>query len=157
MAKSKEKKSHKHGGPPPPPPPPPPQKVVKKKSGCIWGLLLLIIIIALALYLMKHFSFGLFGDGKNGGTGSSSVSDSSNDSSEPEEDVIIDISVLGNQYIYDNGKIELDDFVAELKEMKGNVSVRITDDNAYQDTMQELMDALEKAQIPYAAPSEKVR
>lgn len=149
MAKSKEKKSHKHGSPPPPPP----QKVVKKKrGGCIWGLLLLVIIIALAIYLMKHFSFGLFGDEKNSGTSDTSVSDDANTGSETEEDVIVDISVLGNQYIYDNGKTEIDEFIAELKGIKGNVSVRITDDNAYKDTMEELMEALDNAQIPYTAP-----
>lgn len=149
MSKSKEKHAHKHCGNPPTPPPPPPQKVVKKKSGCIWGLLLLIIIIALIIYLMKHFGFGLFGDEKGSGTSGTSASDSVDDKDEPEEDVIIDIAVLGNQYIYDNGKIEIDDFVAEVKAMKGNVSVRITDDNAYQDTMEELIEALEKAQILY--------
>ena len=149
MSKSKEKHAHKHCGNPHTPPPPPPQKVVKKKSGCIWGLLLLIIIIALIIYLMKHFGFGLFGDEKGGGTSGTSASDSVDDKDEPEEDVIIDIAVLGNQYIYDNGKIEIDDFVAEIKAMKGNVSVRITDDNAYQDTMEELIEALENAQILY--------
>lgn len=146
MSKSKEKHAHKHCGNPPTSPP---QKVVKKKSGCIWGLLLLIIIIALIIYLMKHFGFGLFGDEKGGGTSGTSTSDSVDDKDELEEDVIIDIAVLGNQYIYDNGKIEIDDFVAEIKAMKGNVSVRITDDNAYQDTMEELIEALEKAQILY--------
>lgn len=143
MSKSKEKHAHKHCGNPPP------QKVVKKKSGCIWGLLLLITIIALIIYLMKHFGFGLFGEEKGGGTSGTSVSDSVDDKNEPEEDVIIDIAVLGNQYIYDNGKIEVDDFVDEIKAMKGNVSVRIADDNAYQDTMEELIEALEKAQILY--------
>lgn len=136
-------------------PPPPKETVVKKKSGCLLGILLLVILIALLLFLMKHFKFGLFGDGEgDGGSGSGNGTSASENIDDRElNETIVDITVLGNEYLYDNGKIELDPFVNTVKEMEGKVNVHIKDDNAYQDTMQALIDALEKEGIAYTTPS----
>ncbi|MBR3283664.1 MAG: hypothetical protein IKI56_10270 [Ruminococcus sp.] len=136
-------------------PPPPKETVVKKKSGCLLGILLLVILIALLLFLMKHFKFGLFGDGEgDGGSGSgsgTSVSDTVDDKSL--EETVVDVTVLGNEYLYDNGKIELASFIDTVKKMDGKINVHIKDDNAYQDTMQALIDALSKEGITYTTPT----
>lgn len=155
MAKSNPKNTKPGGAPPPPK-----EKVVKKNSGCFIGILLLLLLIALLLFLMKHFGFGFFGDGDGDGDGSgsgsgTSASDTLIDGKGMEEN-IVNVTVLGNEYIYDNSKIELTDFIAEVKKADGKVIVHINDDNAYQDTMQALIDELEKESIEYTGPSATV-
>lgn len=143
--------------------------VVKKKSGCWLPLLLLIIFIALVIWLMSHFSIGFFGKDDNSKNSSNTASDSVGDGKTNEKktesetdklpeisdsgDRIIDITVTGTQYRYDNGYIDIDDFISELKNMTGSICVRITDENAYNDVMQELKDALEQEDILFTESS----
>lgn len=138
--------------------------VVKKKSGCFPALLLLIAVTALIIWLLSHFNIGFFGKDSNGKINSSDSissdeltapdkSDKNNPASDDGSEKIIDVSVNGNEYWYDNGKIELDDFISNIKDMNGIVSVHITDNNAYSDVMQKLIDALKKENIPYSEKS----
>lgn len=144
--------------------------VVKKKSGCWLPLLILIVFISLAIWLMSHFSIGFFGkddsDSQNSSnTASDSVSDDKTNEKKTEAetdklpeisdrgDRIIDITVTGTQYRYDNGYIDVDNFIDELKNMTGSICVRITDENAYNDVMQELKDSLEQEGIPFTESS----
>ncbi|MBR6670871.1 MAG: hypothetical protein IKL31_09060 [Ruminococcus sp.] len=136
--------------------------VVKRKSGCFIALLILIAIIALLIWLMSHFNIGFFGkDGGGDSTGSSGTSgnvdtsqittvDKNTDFSDELTEKIFDITVTGNQYFYDNGKTEIADFIDDILNTKGIVSVRITDNNAYVEYMEELISELEKNNIPYA-------
>lgn len=127
----------------------------KKKSGCAGGLILLIILILLLLFLMKHFGFGLFGDGngKKSGSGSSAASDSVDKDDEGKEN-IVDITAWGSgQYRYEEGKIDLDEFIKTVQAMEGKVTVRISDDSSTENTMQELINALNEANIAYIEPS----
>jgi len=151
MAKSK--KQSKKGQPPVQE-----KVVVKRKSGCFIALLLLIAVIALLIWLMSHFHFGFFGNDGGGDNKNSSQSESTDDlspidkSTQPSDDnseKIIDITVSGSQYFYDDGKTEVQDFISEIKEMNGVVNVRVTDNNAYVEYMQELISALEENGIPY--------
>lgn len=136
--------------------------VVKRKSGCFIALLILIAIIALLIWLMSHFNIGFFGkDGGGDSSGSSGTSgnvdtsqittvDKNTDLSDELTEKIFDITVTGNQYFYDNGKTEIADFIDDILNTKGIVSVRITDNNAYVEYMEELISELEKNNIPYA-------
>ncbi len=136
--------------------------VVKRKSGCFIALLILIAIIALLIWLMSHFNIGFFGkDGGGDSSGSSGTSgnvdtsqittvDKNIDLSDELTEKIFDITVTGNQYFYDNGKTEIADFIDDILNTKGIVSVRITDNNAYVEYMEELISELEKNNIPYA-------
>ncbi len=151
MAKSK--KQSKKGQPPVQE-----KVVVKRKSGCFIALLLLIAVIALLIWLMSHFHIGFFGNDGGGNNKNSSQSESTDDlspidkSTQPSDDnseKIIDITVSGSQYFYDDGKTEVQDFISEIKEMNGVVNVRVTDNNAYVEYMQELISALEENGIPY--------
>ncbi|MBQ8181369.1 MAG: hypothetical protein IJ010_05285 [Ruminococcus sp.] len=151
MAKSK--KQSKKGQPPVQE-----KVVVKRKSGCFIALLLLIAVIALLIWLMSHFHIGFFGNDGGGDNKNSSQSESTDDlspidkSTQPSDhnsEKIIDITVSGSQYFYDDGKTEVQDFISEIKEMNGVVNVRVTDNNAYVEYMQELISALEENGIPY--------
>lgn len=138
--------------------PPVQAKKAEKKKNNFWiPLLILVILIALAVWIMYHFNIGFFGkdDSDNSTTSQNSSSDSvSTDNDDSEK--IIEISVSGNQYFYDNGKTEIADFINELKEMKGYVRVNITKDNAYSDSVQDLEDALTNAGIPFTVnPDDK--
>ncbi len=151
MAKSKSKKHSKNGQPPVQE-----KVIVKRKSGCFIALLLLAAIIALLIWLLSHFDIGFFGkDGSGDSKGSSqseSVDDISvNKSTQPSDnsEKIIDITVSGSQYFYNDGKTEVQEFIDEIKAMNGIVNVRITDNNAYVEYMQELIGALEENSIPY--------
>lgn len=153
MAKSKSKKQSKKGQPPVQE-----KVVVKRKSGCFIALLLLIAIIALVIWLLSRFDIGFFGKDGGGDNKSSSQSESADDlspidkSTQPSDDnseKIIDITVSGSQYFYNDGKTEVQDFISEIKEMNGVVNVRVTDNNAYVEYMQELISALEENGIPY--------
>lgn len=132
--------------------------VVKKKSGCLPAFILLIVLVGLIIWLMSHFNIGFFGkESKNSSSGDTSTSDSSDteknnntsDSDEQDGEKIIDITVNGNQYYYNDGKTEIDSFISELKEIKGTICVRIIDDNAYYECMQSLEEALKNADIPF--------
>lgn len=135
--------------------------VVKRKSGCFIALLILIVIIAILIWLMSHFNIGFFGkDGGGDSTGSSGTSgnvdtsqsttvDKNSDSSDELTEKTFDITVTGSQYFYDNGKTEIADFINEILNTKGIVNVRITDNNAYVEYMEELISELEKNNIPY--------
>lgn len=155
MAKSKSKKQSKKGQPPVQE-----KVVVKRKSGCFIALLLLAAIIALVIWLLSHFDIGFFGKDGGGDSKGSSQSESVdnltqmetvNKSTQPSDDSekIIDITVSGSQYFYNDGKIEVQDFINEIKEMNGVVNVRITDNNSYVEYMESLIDALEENGIPY--------
>lgn len=127
----------------------------KKKSGCVGGLILLMILILLLILLMKHFGFGLFGDGnsKNSGSGSSTTSDTV-DKDDEDKEKIVDITAWGNgQYRYEEGKIDLDEFIKTVQAMEEKVTVRISDDSSTANTMQELINALNEANIAYIEPN----
>lgn len=144
--------------------------VVKKKSGCLLPLLILVVLIALVIWMLSHFNIGFFGkddsSGKNSSnTSSDSVSGNNNDEKKTEDETgtipeisdrgekIVDITVTGTQYRYDNGYIDIEDFISELKSMSGSICVRITDENAYNDVMHELKEALVQEGIPFTESS----
>ena len=144
--------------------------VVKKKSGCLLPLLILVVLIVLVIWLLSHFNIGFFGkddsSGKNSSnTSSDSVSSDNNDEKKTEDETgtipeisdrgekIVDITVTGTQYRYDNGYIDIEDFISELKSMSGSICVRITDENAYNDVMHELKEALVQEGIPFTESS----
>lgn len=138
--------------------------VVKKKSGCLPLFILLLAVIALIIWLMSHFNIGFFGKDGDKGKSSSGADYSDmtvNDRKPPETTEnqdngkkIVDITVCGNQYYYNDGKTEIDDFIDEIKAMDGQIFVYITDDDAYADDMKKLKDALTKADIPYIEPTD---
>lgn len=165
MAKSKSKKQSQKGNQKKKQHQPQPVQekvVVKRKSGCFIALLLLIAIIALVIWLLNHFDIGFFGKNDGGDSKVSSQSESvdeltqmetvNKDSNPPDDagEKIIDITVSGNQYFYNDGKTEVQDFINEIMAMDNVINVRITDNNAYVEYMEALIDALKENSIPYS-------
>lgn len=136
--------------------PPVQAKNAEKKKKSFWiPLLILVILIALIVWMMYYFNVGFFGKDKSGSsTTNQNTSSDSVSADDDDSEKIIEIAVSGNQYFYDNGKTEIADFINELKEMKGYVSVNITNDNAYPDSVQDLKDALTNAGISFTVNSD---
>ena len=55
-----------------------------------------------------------------------------------------EVTVSGRDYIYNNSKVSLDEFVGELKKLGAETEIRITsDETATKNTMDDLIERLE--------------
>ena len=122
------------------------QKQKKKKKKRLFGLLFVVILLAALFLLMQYLGLGL-GGGK--GEGSGEGKDTSTSSAEttvttttavPKE--FYDIKVSGSTYIIDERVVDLNSLISTVKLMSDNVIVRITDDNATKNAMDDLKKAL---------------
>ena len=119
----------------------------RKRKRKLLGIMLIVIIIAALILIMQYLGLGL-GGGKGEGSGDGKdVSASSNEASvtttttaAPKE--FYDIKVSGSTYIIDERVVDLKSLVSTVKLMSDNVIVRITDDNATKNAMDELKKAL---------------
>ena len=117
-------------------------------------VIVVIVIIAIAAMLGLGLGFGNgSGDGKGDGKPNTVQEDSKIDESEKpteknaEEDnkgVIIKVSVVGNEYFYENERITLDDFISKVKEIEGELVVEVKDDKASLKAYNSLIDRLEE-------------
>lgn len=124
------------------------------------GILIAIIIVIVIFTLLGN---GLgFGKGKGDGSGegtrdnnTSTVSDATedNETKPTTEDVdkaaTIAVTVFENDYIYQNKKTSLNDFIKELKVIDYAFVVEVTDDNASLKAYNNLIEALEEESIEY--------
>ena len=127
-------------------------------------LLPVIIIIVVLLFFRGGFGFGT-GNGKRNGDRNTSAYeeqtdasineseekeavDSGNDNNEAKEKTI-KISVAGNDYFYENEKIELDSLLQKISEFDGNYVVEVKDEQASKNAYEALIKALEEKGIAY--------
>ena len=120
-------------------------------------VIVVIVIIAIAVMLGLGLGFGNgSGDGKGDGKPNTVQEDSKIDESEKpteknaEEDnkgVIIKVSVVGNEYFYENERITLDDFISKVKEIEGDLVVEVKDDKASLKAYNSLIDRLEELKV----------
>lgn len=120
-------------------------------------LLLILLIVLLILFGGFGFGFGEKGDGGETQGSGASVSvqggEEGADNAEaadisPERMVeYADVTVAGNSYLYDSGVTELDELTDKLGE--SDCVVRITDEGATQNAMEDLINALEQKDISY--------
>ena len=118
----------------------------------ILSLLVIIIIIV----IMSLFKFG-FGFGSGNGSGDKNANTVQNKSTvktneevsktmseDSNKGAVMKVSVVGNDYFYNNERISLDDFVSKVKETSGDISVEVKDDGAslraYNDIINRLKD-----------------
>lgn len=118
----------------------------------ILSLLVIIIIIV----IMSLFKFG-FGFGSGNGSGDKNANTVQNKSTvktneevsktmseDSNKGIVMKVSVVGNDYFYNNERISLDDFVSKVKETSGDISVEVKDDGAslraYNDIINRLKD-----------------
>ena len=141
------------------------QKKKKSKAPAVAGVGVLGALIAGLIFLNGKGlgfgnGFGLFG--QNSGSGSSavesSVAESSEESSEEassaaettvEEKTYVDVTVKGNEYLYQNNTIELAALTDELKKLGADITVRITDESASKNAYDDLTAALDDAKLAY--------
>lgn len=99
----------------------------KNKGAVPVGLIILLVaVIALAVVF---FAFKGFGGGNGDGEGSG-VADNSNAVSVVEELEYINVTVSGNEYIYDNKKVSLDELIDSIKSLDRNLPVKIADEGS---------------------------
>lgn len=63
---------------------------------------------------------------------------------------ILDITVMGSVYLYENQEISLEDLLTEIQIQPDSSIIQIRDDNATQNAMEDLLDELETAGMTYA-------
>ena len=148
---------------------------MKKILGIVIAVIVVVVILAL---LGAGLGFG-FGSGNGSGDGDGEGTRSNNSSTlskENEKDkteateaettdtkvdgtesvaesgsevIAIAVSVFESDYLYQNKKISLDDFIEELETIEEDFIVEVTDDNASLKAYNKLIDALEDQNIRY--------
>ena len=121
------------------------QKQKKKKKKKLLGIMLIVIIIAALILIMQYLGLGGgkgegSGDGKDVSASSNEASVTTTTTAVPKE--FYDIKVSGSTYIIDERVVDLKSLVSTVKLMSDNVIVRITDDNATKNAMDDLKKAL---------------
>lgn len=101
----------------------------KNKGAVPIGLIILlvaVVVAAVVFFAFKGFGFG----GGNGDGAGSDVADNSNAVSVVEELEYINVTVSGNEYIYDNKKVTLDELIDNIKSLDKNLPVKIADEGS---------------------------
>lgn len=129
-------------------------------------LTIIVVIIVVAVLLLLGAGLG-FGKGNGKGDGGAKVEnsqtkadneenktidvhDASDKASEGKEiSIAVKVSVVGNEYFYDNERLSLDELIAEIQKMDDSIVVEIKDDNASLKAYNAMIDALEENSINY--------
>ena len=144
----------------------------KKKNIDFVSVLALFMLIIAVLMIIAGLGFGKgfgFGNGDGSGSGNSdntSISENQETSGEtaenepaeettaeipPESVIYIQVTVSGSTYVTDGNETTLESITEIAK--GDNIIVRITDDNAVADAMDNLISALEENNISYVEPT----
>ncbi len=119
-----------------------------KWLGIILAAVLVIAVVAFGI------GFGI-GNGRGNGEGDGTSADKSQELEEEEEDIdyyegaIYPITVMENDYFYNNERIELDAFIDILLKTDDTVVVEVKDDNASLRAYEKLIDVLKEHRITY--------
>ena len=120
----------------------------KNKGAVPVGLIILLVaVIAVAVVFFAFKGFG-FGGGNGDGEGSG-VADNSNAVSVVEELEYINVTVSGNEYIYDNKKVTLDELIDSIKSLDRNLPVKIADEGSSLKAYKELKSKLSENNISF--------
>ena len=124
-------------------------------------VLFLLVIVLVILFLFTTFGMG-FGVG-NGGSATRSEQTEADNQSEPKdeeqtdkestdsesEETVLKISVVENDYFYDNERIELEDLTREITEIQDDYIVEIKDEKASKNAYDALVETLDENGINY--------
>ena len=128
------------------------------------GFILAIIAAIIIFFKGCGASFGFFPNSSkpNSDSNSSSegqesaevtrevITDSDVTETSEENVTIIEVTVSGNEYIYENSTIGLDDLINELKDIDGKIVVEIKDDNSSKKAYDALKVKLDSDNISYS-------
>lgn len=104
----------------------------RRCKGAFWIPLVIGIALALAVIVILIYAFGGkgFGGGMGDGEGSFVQADASISEPETQTAEYMEITVSGNDYIFQNKKMTADELSAELDSLDEKMTVKITDDGA---------------------------
>lgn len=123
-------------------------KRINNKGAVPVGLIIaLVVVVAAAVVFFACKGFGL-GGGNGNGEGSD-VADNSDAVSVVEELEYINVTVSGNEYIYDNKKVTLDELVDSIKSLDRNLPVKIADEGSSLKAYKELKSRLSENNISF--------
>lgn len=116
-------------------------------------ILVVIVLIAIAVIILGlGVGFGNGGEKTNTIQEDSKTEESEgptekNSAEDDNKRVVIKVSVVGNEYLYENERISLDDFISKVKEIEGNLVVEVKDDKASLKAYNSLIDRLEELKV----------
>ena len=133
----------------------------------ILAIIVVIVVIAVVAMLGIGLGFGK-GSGDGSGDGKTNTSQEAINTEEhntveeqteveqdgvenDSEDTIIKVSVVGNEYFYENERVSLDDFISKLEKLEGEVVVEVKDDKASLRAYNNLIEKLEELKISFTA------
>lgn len=123
-------------------------KRINNKGAVPIGLIIaLVVVVAAAVVFFACKGFGL-GGGNGDGEGSD-IADNSDAVSVVEELEYINVTVSGNEYIYDNKKVTLDELVDSIKSLDRNLPVKIADEGSSLKAYKELKSKLSENNISF--------
>lgn len=114
-------------------------------------IIAVIVVVGVGVYrLVKGLGFG-GGSGDNEGEGNTVDISEEAEEIAPiiEEMEYVSVSVSGNEYIYQNNKVSLDELITQLTNSTEKIPVRITDADASRNAYTNLVEALRENQIRY--------
>ena len=130
-------------------------------------LAIIVVIVVIAVVAMLGIGLG-FGKGSGDGSGDGKTNTSQeaiiteehntveeqteveqDDVENDSEDTIIKVSVVGNEYFYENERVSLDDFISKLEKLEGEVVVEVKDDKASLRAYNNLIEKLEELKISF--------
>lgn len=117
--------------------------------------ILLIIIVIVVIVICFGIGCGLgFGNGKGNGSGSVEVEEEKTEEvtlveeSKTETRVLL-ITVVENDYFYENERINIEDFVKEIEDIEDEFVIEIKDDKASLKAYNKLLDTLDEMNVDY--------
>ena len=123
-------------------------KRINNKGAVPIGLiiaLVALVVAAVVFFACKGFGLG----GGNGNGEGSDVADNSDAVSVVEKLEYINVTVSGNEYIYDNKKVTLDELVDSIKSLDRNLPVKIADEGSSLKAYKELKTKLSENNISF--------
>ncbi len=115
-------------------------------------------VIAAGLLAVLALLGGGIGFGAGNGTGfgnsdeGSRIEENQDDYNEDNgfsEEIILAVTVSGNDYFYENEKILLEDLLEKVKEIESEVLVEVKDEDASFNAYQNLLDKLDELNVNY--------
>ena len=130
-------------------------------------LAIIVVIVVIAVVAMLGIGLG-FGKGSGDGSGDGKTNTSQeainteehnmveeqteveqDDAGNDSEGTIIKVSVVGNEYFYENERVSLDDFISKFEKLEGEVVVEVKDDKASLRAYNNLIEKLEELKISF--------
>lgn len=129
----------------------------KLKGISVIGIIAIIAIVIVAVVIFLGFGGKGIGGGKGNGKGSGTKEATTISVEEVTEEILvtteelkyIEITVSGNEYIFQNQKYEMDELISTVKKQAESLDVRITDDHSSIKAYKYLTEALSENSIHY--------